>query len=270
MASTGAEPHRFFDGGGPGTPPDRGRAPRIVLERGIDVGVERFALRRRLGYDDEEVGVLLVPADLERFRTDLASVPAALTWLVPRTGRHLPAALVHDALVETELGGPAYVAEGGVVVDRVTADRVFRRAMRDTHTRTVRRWLVWSAVSLATIRAGSTSWTPAEHRRLRVAAVLTLGLIAVLGVLATLDLLDVLDVLPWMGARAWWVELLGGAAAAVVVPLVLSLTWGPLRTAGAVVGVALALLLHVTAVILALTLLYRLVERLVSGPQRRA
>ena len=261
---------RFYDGGVPGEAPDRTRAPRIVLERLVEADEERFTLRRRLAYDDEEVGELLVPADPEVFRTDLASVPSALTWLVPRTGRHLPAALVHDALVETHLGAPAYVSVRGVDVDRVTADRVFRRAMRDTRTRTVRRWMIWSAVSLATIRAGSSSWSPARHLRLRVAALTSLGLVAVIGVLATLDLLDVVAVLPWMGQRPWWAELLGGAAGAVVVPLLLSLTWGPLRAAGAILGVALALLLHVTAAIVALTLLYRGVERVVSGPQRSA
>lgn len=243
---------------------------RILLERRVERAEERFAMHRRIAYLDEEVGELVVPRDLETFRTDLTSVPSALTWLVPRTGRHLPAALVHDALVDTSPGGPAYCSTRGLVVDRVTADRVFRRAMRDTRTRVVRRWLIWAGVSVVTIWRGSQSWSPARHRALRAAMTGSLAIVVVLGVVATADLFDVVDVLPWMGSRPWWAELGLGAAVAVAVPLVLSLTWGPLRAAGAIVGVSLALLLHVTAAIVALTALYRGVERLVGGPQRSA
>ena len=97
------EPRRFYDGGtlptaaGPGEPPDPGSDPRIVLERHSEEGVETFALERRLAYRDRHLGELLVPADAG-FRTDLTSVPALFTWLVPKTGAHLPAALLHDAL----------------------------------------------------------------------------------------------------------------------------------------------------------------------------
>jgi Na+/proline symporter len=89
--------------------------------------------------------------------------------------------------------------------------------------------------------------------------------IAVLGVVATLDLFDLGGPgLPWMGERRWFTELAGGLAGAFVVPLLLSLLWGRFRIAGAVVGVTLAVLLHVTVALLGLTLLYRGLEWLTA------
>ena len=46
-----------------------------------------------------------------------------------------------------------------------------------------------------------------------------------------------------------------------MVPLLLGLTWGRFAVAGAVTGIALAVLLHVTAMLLAVTALYQLAER---------
>ncbi len=261
-----AQRGRFYDGGLPDEAPRPDRAPRILLERVVEDGTEGFRMLRRVAYLDEEVGQVLVPRDLAAFRTDLTSVPSLLTWLVPRTGRHLPAALVHDALVDRVGPQPAYVAAREI--DRVTADRIFRTAMRDTGTRPVRRWLAWAGVTLATVRAGSTSWSTARHARYAVAVVGTLLGIAALGVLALLDLVDVVDLVPWMGGRPWWVELVGGAAGALSVPALLALTWGRLWRAGAIVGVSLAVLLPVTAAVALLTLVYRLLESAVERVPR--
>lgn len=266
----GEEPRRFYDGGLPGggdrppVAPDPGEDPRIVLER-LDIhGEEQFALLRRIAYRDRHLGELLVPADPDTFRTDLTSVPALFTWLVPKTGAHLPAALLHDGLCH-DPGDPAtYHSSEGHVVDRVEADRVFRDAMADTGTGVVRRWLVWSAVATATIVLGEgTRWSTAQRWRYRIAASLSLLVVAVLGVLATLDLLDVAGApqLPWMGERGWWLELVGGFSGAVVVPLVLGLAWGRFRVAGMVMGIGLAVLLHVTVGLLVVTGLYWVVER---------
>ncbi|NYI46265.1 hypothetical protein BJ993_003345 [Nocardioides aromaticivorans] len=261
---TSAEPGRFFDGGTASADPDPTQPPRIVLER-VEVGevrrrTERFRMQRRIAYRDREYGVLLVPADPGTFESDLASVPAIFTWLVPRTGRHLPPALLHDGIVHGPHEIPDYVSEEGHVLDRVAADRVFRDAMRDTDTGPVRSWLVWSAVTLGTIRAGSTQWSRGRHLRYLVVAAATLLAIAALGVLATLDLFDVVDVVPWMGERPFAEELLGGLAGAVVVPVVLGLAWGRFAVAGAVSGVALAVLLHVTAALGLITLAYLAAE----------
>lgn len=261
MHPIAAEPDRFHDGGTDSEPPDPASPPRIVLER-VESGdlqrrTESFRMLRRIAYRDREHGVLLVPKDLGSFETDLTSVPTLFTWLVPRTGRHLPPALLHDGLVHGRHEPPTYVATAGDVIDRVEADRVFRAAMRDTDTGLVRSWLIWSAVTLGTIAAGSASWSPARHLRYRLTAGITLLLIVVLGVLATLDLFDVLDVLPWMGERSTGLELAGGLAGAVVVPLLLGLTWGRFAVAGVVGGVALAVLLHVTVVLALLTAAYQ-------------
>jgi Na+(H+)/acetate symporter ActP len=63
-----------------------------------------------------------------------------------------------------------------------------------------------------------------------------------------------------MGDRPWWLELAGGLAGAVVIPLLLGLTWGRFAAAGAIAGIALAVLLHVTVVLALLTLAYQLAE----------
>jgi hypothetical protein len=252
------QPRRFYDGGTATEPPDRTAEPRVLLERVVR-HKEQFRMLRRIAYDDGEYGEILVPDDTDTFLTDFASVPAIFTWLVPKSGRHLPAALVHDGLVHPR-GEPTYVSSGGHVIDRVGADRVFRDAMRDSEVGFVRRWLVWSVVTLATIAGGSEAWSPVELWRRRLAMAGTMLVVVVLGVIATLDLLDRLDWLPWMGERVWWVELAGGLAAAIVLPLLLGLAWGRFWVAGAVASVALALLLHVTVLLGLLSLLYLAAE----------
>lgn len=225
-----------------------GRMPPIALERHLDAdGHETFAMRRRLGYlDRHHDEPFVVPADLDSFRSDLTSVPTLFTWLVPRTGQHLPAALIHDGLV---LGRDEPVSHIGPEVDRVEADRIFRDAMGDLGTGLVRRWLVWTAVVIASLLlAARQAW----RWRLVItgSGIIVLGL----GAVATLDALDVIEVLPWMGDRVWWREILGGAVGAVAIPTVISLIgWRGFRIAGVIAGVALALLIHVT---LALGILY--------------
>ena len=273
IAPVSRQARRFYDGGidragdRPEVPPDPRCDPKIVLLRIAESGREQFAMERRIAYRDRHLGELLVPRETGSFRSDLTSVPALFTWLVPKTGQHLPATLLHDGLVHPP-GQPTYTSTDGHVVLRAEADRVLRDAMADSGTALIRRWLVWSAVATATMLSGvGTGWSPALARRYRVTAALTVLAIAVLGVCATLDLFDVhvagVPQLPWMGERGWFAELAGGLAGAVVVPLVLALLWGPFRIAGAVVGVTLAVLLHVTVALLGLTSLYRALEWLV-------
>lgn len=268
MQQLGPDSTRFHDGGDLTTPPDPSAPPRIVLERTPERPPDEFRLLRRIGYRDRELGELLVPADPATFVTDLTTVPSVFGWLVPRTGVHLPATLLHDGLVHAE-GAPDYVSTEGHVIDREQANRVLRDALADSGTALVRRWLMWSAVTVATMVGGrGTRWTAGERLRWRVTALATIVLVAGLGVLATLDWFDVelagVPGVPWMGAQSWWVELATGAAGAVVIPFVVGLAWGRFRLAGVVLGVALALLLHVTAAVAALTGLYRAAEWLVS------
>jgi hypothetical protein len=270
---------RFYDGGldadlkaDPPRPdevePDPGRDPKIVLERDAERGHEQFAMQRRIAYRDRHLGELLVPRVTRTFRSDLTSVPALFTWLVPKTGLHLPATLLHDGLIHP-VGDVTYTSTEGHVVLRSEADRVLRDAMADAGTALIRRWLVWSAVATATMLDGSgTGWSKALAFRYRATAALTVLIVTLLGVCASFDLFDAdvafIPQLPWMGDRGWFVELAGGLAGAVVIPLVLSLFWGPFRIAGAVVGVTLAVLLHVTVALLGLTAVYRLSEWLTA------
>lgn len=267
------EPRRFYDGGvlaigdRIGLPPDPNADPRIVLERHLADGLEIFSLERRIAYRDRVLGELLVPASPD-FRTDLTSTPALFTWLVPKTGAHLPAALVHDALVDSG-GAPSYTSTDGHTVDRVEADRVFRDAMADTGTGTIRRWIVWAAVTVATIFVpGGLPWSALTRWAHRAGVAVSLAVIVYLGYSATGDLFDsdwpLASQVPWMGDHAWWVEILGGLTAAIVIPLVLSLLWGRFRAAGAIAGTALAVLLHVSLALGVVSLGYLLLERLSS------
>jgi hypothetical protein len=268
------EARRFYDGGvdgdqgHPEESPDPGSDPKIVLVRTTESGREEFAMQRRIAYDDRHLGELLVPRVTGTFRSDLTSVPALFTWLVPKTGLHLPATLLHDGLIHPA-GDATYVSSQGHVVLRPEADRVLRDAMADAGTAVIRRWLVWSAVTAATMISGAgTGWSKALAWRYRATAALTVLVVAVLGVCATFDLLDE-DVtgvpqLPWMGDRSWFLELVGGLSGAIVIPLVLAVLWGPFRIAGAVVGMTLAVLLHATVVLLALTAVYRVLEWLTA------
>lgn len=260
---------RFYDGGldahdgRPEVPPDRTAHPKIELERLTEAGVEIFAMHRRVAYDDREFGELLVPRHTATFRTDLTSVPWLFTWLVPKTGAHLPATLLHDGLVFAPGTEPTYTSTAGRTIHRADADRVLRAAMADTGTGLIRRWLVWSAVTAATmLSTAGTGWTPREKWHYRLAAGGTVLLIVLLGAAATLDLFDVswAPELPWMGDRPFGAELVGGLAGAIVVPVVLGATWGRFFIAGWVIGIALAVLLPVTVTLLLLTGLYQLLE----------
>lgn len=71
-------------------------------------------------------------------RTDFASVPRALVWLVPRYGRYTKAAIIHD-YVWNDL-----VPENQM--SRRDADRIFREAMTELDVAFLRRWIMWAAV----------------------------------------------------------------------------------------------------------------------------
>ena len=134
----------------------------------------------------------------------------------------------------------------GPDVDREEADRILRDAMASLGTPVVRRWLMWTAVILAT--AFSTlrprwRWAPLVVGHVG-------GWWPRSGIVATLDLLDVVDWVPWMADRRWSAELaLGVAVRASSCPWLVSLLWGRLWRAGPSPAVALALLLHVTVVV---------------------
>jgi Protein of unknown function (DUF1353) len=77
------------------------------------------------------------------FRTDFASVPRVVVWLIPRLGRYTLAAVLHDWLVTEGL-------RTGAVSPR-DADGLFRRVMREQGVPIVRRWLMWTGVRLGAL-----------------------------------------------------------------------------------------------------------------------
>ncbi|RBY82526.1 hypothetical protein DQ238_04380 [Geodermatophilus sp. TF02-6] len=72
------------------------------------------------------------------FRTDLATVPRLVAWLVPRFGAYTRAAILHDWLCTEGI-------RSGVVTSR-EADGLFRRVMREAGVPVLRRWLMWTGV----------------------------------------------------------------------------------------------------------------------------
>lgn len=107
------------------------RTERIVVRRVSDT---RWALVEPVHYEGAE-DAWTVPAG---FVTDFASVPAVVRWLIPKTGRHLLASVLHDYL--WHVGIPS-----GQISAR-DADGVFRRVLREDGVPPVRRWLMWAGV----------------------------------------------------------------------------------------------------------------------------
>ncbi len=135
-----------------------------------------FQIAEPFGYHDVRTGdSIVVPVNEETSDTDLASVPSWLGWLAPKTGKNLPAALLHDVLIVgaskksakradkgpcrgeevvnhwvKHAGDPNYVA-ASAVHDRISSDLMFRDAMRDAEVFLFRRWVMWAGVSLPTL-----------------------------------------------------------------------------------------------------------------------
>jgi hypothetical protein len=72
--------------------------------------------------------------------SDLASIPPLLTWFIGTYGLHTKAVLFHDHYVDAE----------DTNMTRKQADTFFRDALRESGVRWLRRWLMWTAVSLRT------------------------------------------------------------------------------------------------------------------------
>ena len=85
----------------------------------------------------------VVPAG---FRTDFATVPRVVSWLVPRFGTYTLAAILHDWLCTV-----------GIATGQVTsreADGLFRRIMRESGVPVLRRWLMWAGVRWGALTDG--------------------------------------------------------------------------------------------------------------------
>lgn len=86
-------------------------------------------------YDD-----FIIPAG---YASDGASVPRALSWLYPKYGEYLKAAVVHDWLI-TDL-----LPTGNITSTQV--DQVFKQAMAELNIPKARQWLMWAGVRLGAI-----------------------------------------------------------------------------------------------------------------------
>jgi hypothetical protein len=114
----------------------------------IQTGDTTFQLVHPVAYRGK-LQSFVVPAGQD---TDLASVPVGLTWLIPRYGRWTKAAILHDYLWRTG------------VITKSDADGVFRRALRELGVPIHKRWVMWSAVRLASItKHGGLPGTPFKH-----------------------------------------------------------------------------------------------------------
>ena len=227
---------------------------------------ESWRLPTRFAYTSEHGDTFVVPRDVDTFTTDLTSIPWVFAWLVPSNGPHVPGVLLHDGLVRdpTEEPNPTHA---GPAVDRVEADRLLREANRRCGVRFLRRWLIWTGVMLATLRGvwGETRWW--------LTMLGFFGAIAAVGLVATLDLFDArlaigpLDPVqvPWMADRAWWIELVAGAAGAVVIPAVAAVVFGRHWRVGVIAGIWLAVLLHATLAVAATYTAIQVAERGVRG-----
>lgn len=102
------------------------------------------------------------------FETDLASVPRALTWLIPRYGKYTKAAVLHDyyctyfrdehiellptrAQVFDQKTAAKDETETLELKDRSDADEIFRWTMRELGVGPTTRTYMWTAVSFATL-----------------------------------------------------------------------------------------------------------------------
>lgn len=104
----------------------------------------RWKLLHPLTYEGK-TDTYVVPAG---FDTDLASVPRALVWLVPRYGRYTRSAILHDYLVTRD------------DVPKHDADGIFRRSMRELKVPFLQRWMMWGGVGLfSTLRDRGDSMT---------------------------------------------------------------------------------------------------------------
>lgn len=81
------------------------------------------------------------------FRTDFATIPAVVSWAIPKLGAYTLAAIVHDLLCE----GLNRWYKDPAEADPPTAgprdtDAVMRRIMREHDVDPVTMWLVWTGV----------------------------------------------------------------------------------------------------------------------------
>ncbi|MFT7645893.1 MAG: hypothetical protein ACI8Y4_000626 [Candidatus Poriferisodalaceae bacterium] len=175
-------------------------------------------------------------ATLERIRvvdstklpqTDLASVPSIVRWFANTYGAYTPAALIHDWLIE-ESSERGAGTDAPSAVTNEQADRYFRYMLSAVGVPVFKRWIMWSAVALA---------TRFRTRSIKTVLAVMWATLATAGIIAFV----------WSAlGLAFEVELPGDAKAGAVLiaslaaPVLASLLWGRQVGAG-LVGSAAAL-----------------------------
>lgn len=113
------------------------------------VGDGHVAVKQVGDNDWELLNELVYQGNHERFvvpvgmGTDFASVPRPFVWFIPRYGKYTRAAILHDYLWRFKaLDGEISWAD---------ADGLFRRTLRELDVAFLRRWIMWSAVRLASM-----------------------------------------------------------------------------------------------------------------------
>lgn len=119
------------------------------------------------------------------FRTDFASVPRPVVWLVPRYGVYTKAAILHD-----------YLLKSGEV-SKADADGIFRRTLRECNVSVPRRRMMWAAVRFNSRLAGATA---GDVVAFAVTAVLSLLFLAIPAAVVTVFLLLfwVIELVAWV------------------------------------------------------------------------
>ena len=196
----------------------------------------QYELREPFEYVDPHGKSYIVPRS-GKLGTDLASIPAFASWLIPKDGRHTQAALLHDAMIVDAAKGevPDYI--GPPVKDDEEADRIFREGMQASGVPFVRRWMIWTAVAMRSLWMSRGPW----HK---VRLLVSVPLFAIFGLFALPDVLA----FPQYGSLAGQLWAVGG----LVVVGAGILAWKRWPAKPRSVAVALALLGAILAVLLML------------------
>lgn len=198
-----------------------------------------YRVMRQFEYVDRLGHWYRVPKDVSNNKTDFASIPFFLTWLVPKDGTHTPAAVLHDALIGGQKDVDYETSADETIPDR-HADYLFREAMKQTGVPWLRRWIMWAAVALrtGTVRIEKRhDGTEVEKKRWGRIAMVG-ALLAFWAIVSALMALDVPDLvaggcnffwffdcqLPWLGDEPWYTEIwrsiaMVGAGAVVLAAL---------------------------------------------------
>ena len=161
--------------------------------------------------------------------SDFASVPRFLTWLIPRYGQHTMAALLHDHLQHHLVTERDPRPDDPERVTSEQADTIFREALSSSRVPFLRRWVMWTAVSLRTIVKSGVAG---------VVAVLLWTLVFVVLGIAWPTLFLIASASPTLG---WPLPVLL-AAATFLLPVVLCWLWWRWWRVGLISGLTLAVI----------------------------